>query len=204
MIAVVPCAPFQARTIPSSPSNRNKALPPVGRMKPVVVLKTVPVGPPGTETISPCFTPAALYRVDLLVPLSETHHGVVGPEVRPHAFLRSGSVSGASKGWFETSGTTVYVVGFAAPSGAASTNAAPSTSSPRTALVRVVRRAIPIPAPFTRTPQMAYRASGGSVFGGEPEAGFEPTTYRLQIGCSDQLSYSGACRIVGDRLFSVL
>src|SRR4029077_11488322 len=29
-------------------------------------------------------------------------------------------------------------------------------------------------------------------FRGEPEAGFEPTTYRLQGGCSDQLSYSGA------------
>src|SRR5689334_24281674 len=140
--------------MPSSPSNRNRAFPPVGRTKPAVGLNTVPVGPPGTETTRPCFTPAALYRVDLLVPLSETHHGVVGPEVRPHAFLRSGSVSGANEDWLEISGTTVYVVVFAAPSGAASTNAAPSTSSPRTALVRVVRRAIPIPAPFARTLQM--------------------------------------------------
>ena len=148
MIAVVPCAPFQARTIPSSPSNRNSAFPPVGRLKPAVVLNTVPVGPPGTATMRPCFTPAALYRVDLLVPLSETHHGVVGPEVRPHAFRRSGSVIGANEGWLETSGTTVYAVGFAAPSGAATTSAAPSTSNPRRALVRVVRRAIPIPAPF--------------------------------------------------------
>src|SRR5580765_6214072 len=152
MIAVVPCAPFQARTIPSSPSNRNSALPPVGRLKPVVVLNTVPVGPPGTETISPCFTPAALYSVDLLVPLSDTHQGVVGPEVRPHAFRRSGSVSGANVGWLETSGTTVYAVGFAAPSGAANTSAAPSTSNPKKALVRVVRRAIPIPAPFAWNP----------------------------------------------------
>ncbi len=117
-------------------------------MKPGVVLKTVPVGPPATATMRPCLTPAALYRVDLLVALSDTHHGVVGPEVRPHAFRRSGSVSGANVGWLETSGTTVYAVGFAAPSGAANTSAAPSTSNPKKALVRVVRRAIPIPAPF--------------------------------------------------------
>jgi hypothetical protein len=99
-------APFQARTMPSSPSNRNRAFPPVGRTKPAVGLNTVPVGPPGTETTRPCFTPAALYSVDLLVPLSETHHGVVGPDVRPHAFLRSGSIIDASEAWLETSGTT--------------------------------------------------------------------------------------------------
>src|SRR5262245_51683080 len=107
MIAVVPCAPFQARRTPSSPSNRNAALPPVGRLKPVVVLKTVPVGLPGTETIRPCFTPAPLYSVDLLVPLSATHHGVVGPEVRPHELTRSGSPGGTTDGWSDTSGTTV-------------------------------------------------------------------------------------------------
>src|SRR5262249_24033182 len=107
MIAVVPCAPFQARTIPSSPSNRNSALPPVARLKPVVPLKTVPVGPPGTETIRPCLTPAPLYSVDLFLPLSATHHGVVGPEVRPQALTRSGSPGGTTVGSLDTSGTTV-------------------------------------------------------------------------------------------------
>ena len=29
----------------------------------------------------------------------------------------------------------------------------------------------------------------------EPEVGVEPTTYRLQGGCSDQLSYSGDARL---------
>src|SRR5690349_20469056 len=111
--------------MPPSPSNRNRALPPVGRLKPAVVLNTVPVGAPGTETIRPCLTPAPLYSVDLSVPLSETHHGVVGPDVRPPPFCRSGSVIGANDGWLETSGTTVYAVGFAAPSGATSTSAAP-------------------------------------------------------------------------------
>ena len=30
----------------------------------------------------------------------------------------------------------------------------------------------------------------------EPEVGFEPTAYRLQGDCSDQLSYSGVSRMV--------
>ena len=31
----------------------------------------------------------------------------------------------------------------------------------------------------------------------KPETGFEPVTYRLQGGCSGQLSYSGGKRSVG-------
>ena len=41
------------------------------------------------------------------------------------------------------------------------------------------------------SPLVSYGRSGRTV-SREPEAGFEPTTYRLQGGCSDQLSYSGA------------
>src|SRR4026207_1319739 len=105
MIAVVPCALFQARIRPFSVSNRNEALTPPGSRKPAVLLKTVPVGAPATVTTSPCFCPSEpRYRVDLLVPLSETHHGEVAEEVSPQALTRSGSVTGATPGWSETSG----------------------------------------------------------------------------------------------------
>ena len=38
-------------------------------------------------------TPSPVMRVALLVPLSATHTGVVGPWARPHGFTRSASVS---------------------------------------------------------------------------------------------------------------
>src|SRR4029450_6334667 len=95
-MAVVPCAPFQPRTMPSSLSKRNSALPPVGSANPAVGLKTVPVGPPATETTRPCFTPAPLYSVDLSVPLSDTHHGLVALEGSPHGLPRSGPVAGGT------------------------------------------------------------------------------------------------------------
>src|SRR5437879_3817793 len=40
---------------------------------------------------------------------------------------------------------------------------------------------------------------GGESMGIEPEVGFEPTTTRLQGGCSGQLSYSGATAHGSDR-----
>src|SRR5215216_6686267 len=48
----------------------------------------------------------------------------------------------------------------------------------------------------------APRSPGGNprrrrTFARKPEDGFEPTTYRLQGGCSGQLSYSGANGSVG-------
>src|SRR5262249_58787064 len=52
---------------------------------------TAPVGPPGTLTTSDCGVPSAVYSVDLSVPLSATHHGVPGPEVRPQPLTRFGS-----------------------------------------------------------------------------------------------------------------
>src|SRR5689334_2126303 len=107
LTAVVPCPLFQPRTRPFSVSNRNDALTPPGSTKPAVLLKTTPVGPPWTVTTSPCFCPSEpRYRVDLLVPLSETHHGDVGLETSPQALTRSGSVIGAAPGWSETSGVT--------------------------------------------------------------------------------------------------
>src|SRR5262245_25341383 len=51
-------------------------------------LTTVPVGPPGTSTTSAAFAPEPWYSVDLFVPLSDTHQGVVGPMLRPQPLTR--------------------------------------------------------------------------------------------------------------------
>ena len=71
-----------------------------------MLLKTIAGRAAWTVTTSACFCPSEpRYRVDLLVPLSATHHGVVGPETSPQALTRSGSVVGcATPGWSETSG----------------------------------------------------------------------------------------------------
>jgi len=49
-----------------------------------LVLDTVPVGPPpGIATLSARLEPSALYSVDKSVPLSATHHGLVGRRLMP-------------------------------------------------------------------------------------------------------------------------
>src|SRR4051794_14806296 len=83
-------------------------LPPTMTGNPVPPLNTVPVGPPGTATSSAAFVPAPSYSVELLVAWFATHHGVVGPAVSPQALTSLGSCSGATSGWSETSGVTVY------------------------------------------------------------------------------------------------
>src|SRR5580765_6111829 len=82
--------------VPSKVSNRKTAVPVLttfetvfeteneGIAFPMVMLKTSPVGEPGTVvpgaggmvTTSPCFWPAPLYRVDLPVTLSLTQKGL--------------------------------------------------------------------------------------------------------------------------------
>src|SRR3954447_19076120 len=47
------------------------------------------------------------------------------------------------------------------------------------------------PGPIVSLP--CRHAGTQSPSADEPEVGFEPTTARLQGGCSDQLSYSGGC-----------
>src|SRR6185437_11610826 len=81
--AVVPfTAGDHPSTCPPSVAKRKRAaplLPPWLTTKSVATpLKTVPVGPPGTETVSACFAPAPVYSVEVLVPLFDDHHGVVG------------------------------------------------------------------------------------------------------------------------------
>src|SRR5919197_4573362 len=149
--AVVPCAWFQPSTLPSSVSNRNSALPPVGRANPAVGLKTAPVGLLWTLTTSGEAggggngTPSEpRYNVDLLVWLSATHHGLVELEVRPQALTRLGSVFGATPCWSETSGTTVNEVRSAARSGDTATMAMPNNNaSAISASLRCVERSSP-------------------------------------------------------------
>src|SRR5664280_3742597 len=84
--------------VPSSPAKRKCAgVPRI--LKSVVPLKTCPVGvpvstpfPEGMVTTSACGVPAALYRVESPVPLSEIHQGPVGLKDIPQALTRLASV----------------------------------------------------------------------------------------------------------------
>src|SRR4051794_38070860 len=187
LIAVVPCPLFQARIRPLSVSNRNDALTPPGSTKPAaVLLKTTPVGPPCTVTTSPCLAPSEpRYRVDLLVPLSETHHGDVALETSPQPLTRSGSVTGATPGWSETSGVTWKVVGSPAESGAATISDAPRTSSPTVrTLGRLSKRRTFIPHSLSDCPLGGAYRGERQTDSGEPEVGLEPTAAGLQNQCS--------------------
>src|SRR3954467_9333833 len=100
----------QPRTVPLSVENRNRAAPLAPfwlTAKSVALpLKTVPVGEPGTETVSGTFAPVPLYSVERLVPLSDAHHGVVGPALRPQPLTSEPSVDGAVAPPSDTRGLT--------------------------------------------------------------------------------------------------
>src|SRR5262245_35967184 len=105
-------APLKAEIVPSSLAKINRAgagePTPLLTTKPVPPLKTSPVGlpcaPPAPGTVkSATITPVAtLYNVDLPVPLSEVHQGVVGPASRPQALTRLASVWSAGTNPSET------------------------------------------------------------------------------------------------------
>src|SRR4051812_22479421 len=66
----------------------------------VVALNTMPVGPPTTgPTLSGTCAPAAVYSVEVSVPLSETHHGVAGPATMPQPLTSRGSVAVDWRTW---------------------------------------------------------------------------------------------------------
>ena len=54
----------------------------------VPVFATAPVGAFLTSTVNGTFVPSARYTVATSVPLSATHQGEVGADVRPHALTR--------------------------------------------------------------------------------------------------------------------
>src|SRR5947207_9078808 len=93
-MAAVPC-PFQPAIWPSSVAKMNRdaagaAAPPCILESADEPLNTVPVGGPGTVTVRGTLALVVpLYRVDLLVPLSETHQGDVGLATIPQPFTRS-------------------------------------------------------------------------------------------------------------------
>ena len=87
--------------VPSSVEKMNRAgadVPPFDTVNPAPVFATAPVGAFLTLTVNATFEPSARYSVETLVPLSATHQGDVGDAVRPQAFTRLGSVSGATPG----------------------------------------------------------------------------------------------------------
>src|SRR5260221_6485812 len=101
--------------VPSSVLKMNRATPdvvPLETTKPVVPLKTTPVGaavvpaglPPGggTVTTSGIGVPAPLYSVEKPVPLSEIQNGEVGLCTIPQGLTRCGSVTLATPGKSDT------------------------------------------------------------------------------------------------------
>src|SRR6266704_4590874 len=99
---------FQPDIVPSSVAKMNRLGPdamPSVTTKPLVPLKTLPVGaavvPAGLSLGGGIVTtsgeatgnawPWPLYKVATPAPLSDTHHGVVGPCDRPQGLSRFGS-----------------------------------------------------------------------------------------------------------------
>src|SRR3989442_3825304 len=103
MTVWVPCVRCHPRIVPASVANTNMA-------REVNDQKTVPVGWIGTCTTSGTIVPSALYSVERSVPLSATHHGVVGPAVRPHALTRVGSRGTGTPGTSRASFFTPYTL----------------------------------------------------------------------------------------------
>src|SRR5437667_2085568 len=110
--------------------------------KSAVSLRTWPVGPPATVTTKPSFTPVLpLYRVDLLVPSSETHHGEVAPWEIPQPLTRSGSNAAASPGTSDWSLWTLYrfsAFGFCAATGSATPSSNPRLATSARAAVNEI------------------------------------------------------------------
>ena len=82
---------FQPRITPLSVANRNTdgpSAPSCVTWNPEPPLNTVPVGAPPTVTTSGIGLPFPSYSVEVFEWLFATHHGVLGPETRPHAFTR--------------------------------------------------------------------------------------------------------------------
>src|SRR5919197_4626515 len=142
--AVVPSDGFQPRIFPSSVANRKSAGPlPTTKLGPV--LATAPVGAFGTETTSGLGVPSAVYSVETSVPLSATHHGEPGSDVRPHAFTRFASTWSAAIEPSETRLCWTYAFCSAAGVAAAST-AAMKTSAATAIRARWKCLLIPLPS----------------------------------------------------------
>jgi hypothetical protein len=124
----------QPRICPASVANRKRALPllPLWLTTKSVAtaLNTVPVGPPGTDTVRACFAPLPLYSVEVFVPLFDDHHGVVGPAERPQELTSDASAAGAapvpSATRSCTENTSSWMPALAEPAASAATTAIPA------------------------------------------------------------------------------
>ena len=89
----------QPRILPSCVAKRKRAEPLLPSALTTnaleLPLNTVPVGPPGTLTVSADLTPTPLYSVEVFVPLLDVHQGVVGPALRPQPLTSEASARSA-------------------------------------------------------------------------------------------------------------
>jgi hypothetical protein len=104
---------FHPEMVPSSVTKINNPGLPAATAKSVVPLKTMPLGvavsvlPFGggtvtTNGVAGCGFPFASYRVEVPVPLFDTHQGLPLLRAKPQGFLRLGSVTGAMPSMSET------------------------------------------------------------------------------------------------------
>src|SRR5919198_1428794 len=129
---------FQPRMVPLSVAHMKTdgpELSPWRTTKLSLSLKTIPVGAPATWTTSGNGVPSPVYRVDTLVPLSATHHGVVGPATSPQALTRFGSVCAATPGWSDTRSVSVKLLDWAPAAPGIANSSAGATSSRARALL---------------------------------------------------------------------
>src|SRR3954453_288865 len=124
----------QPRIFPSCVAKRKRAeplLPPsLTTNAAELPLNTVPVGPPATLTVSADFTPAALYSVEVFVPLFDVHHGVVGPALRPQPLTSDASArSAVLPAVSEMSGYSLNQLPFVAAVAPPTTSVAPTKAN---------------------------------------------------------------------------
>src|SRR5919204_1635980 len=94
-------------------------------------LKTRPVGPPGTATLSACFRPSAAYTVLELRASFATHHAPPARAARPHAFTSCGSARSETNGRTTNRSGRALDAEPAAASAATTTPTAPALTSTR-------------------------------------------------------------------------
>src|SRR3954451_22856669 len=125
---------------------------------PLPPLKTTPVGPPGTATVSACRRPSAAYSVLVLRPSFETHHGPSRLAARPQGLTSWESARSVTSARFVKRSKRALLADAVATSATTTTANAQSFTSPgrdrrglRRALSRSDEVAVPVEAVLRHT-----------------------------------------------------
>src|SRR5512133_922757 len=94
-------------------------------------LKTTPVGPPGTVTVSACLRPSPEYSVLVLRPSFATHHGPSRLAARPHGLTRCASERSVTSTCLVKRSTRAPLAAAVAVRAKTTMASAPSLTSPR-------------------------------------------------------------------------